>query len=175
MIIICALSQNYQHILKNYITILKQFDWQTLEGIKMSVGQVVFELLIKTCKTLFWPINQEPLGLLKFWCLFCIGMLAIFFFKKKKCSLTWWFWDSTQKTCSILDLGCTPLINPVRHHLASQCFEKDYLAALPCLSKCQKKIWKWSWYTLFCVRCALLVAFSTSCHRKSNISKKFEF
>ena len=35
--------------------------------------------------------------------------------------------------------GCTPLINRVRRHLASQCFEIGNLAALPCLSKCQKK------------------------------------
>ena len=33
--------------------------------------------------------------------------------------------------------GCTPLINRVRHHLASQCFEIDDLAAI---SKCQKML-----------------------------------
>ena len=35
---------------------------------------------------------------------------------------------------------CTPLINRVRRHLASQCFEIDDLAAIPCLSKCQKNV-----------------------------------
>ena len=37
-------------------------------------------------------------------------------------------------------IGCTPLINRVRRHLASQCFEIDNLAAIPCLSKCQKNV-----------------------------------
>ena len=36
--------------------------------------------------------------------------------------------------------GCTPLINRVRRHLASQCFEIDNLDALPCLSNCQKNV-----------------------------------
>ena len=71
--------------------------------------------------------------------------------------------------------GCTPLINRVRCHLASQCFEIGNLAVLPCLSKCQKNVENGVDALMFCVRCALLVAFSTSCHRKSNISKKFEF
>ena len=34
--------------------------------IKISVGQAVLELLIRTCKIMFWSITQEPLGLLKF-------------------------------------------------------------------------------------------------------------
>ena len=71
--------------------------------------------------------------------------------------------------------GCPPLINRVRHHLTSQCFEKDNLATIPFLSKCQKNVENGVDALIFCVRCTLLVAFSTSCHRKSNISKKFEF
>ena len=39
-----------------------------------------------------------------------------------------------------LVLGCTPLINRVRGQVASQRFEIDYLAAIPCLSKCQKNV-----------------------------------
>ena len=45
--------------------------------------------------------------------------------------------------------GCTPLINRVRHHLASQCFEVDNLAAIPCLSKFQKKMLKMELMHLF--------------------------
>ena len=37
-------------------------------------------------------------------------------------------------------LGRTPLINRVRHHLASQCFQIGDLAAIPCLSNCQKNV-----------------------------------
>ena len=66
--------------------------------------------------------------------------------------------------------GCTPLINRVRRHLASQCFEIDNLDALPCLSKCQKNVENGVDALVFYVRCALLLAFSTSWHRKSNIS-----
>ena len=54
-------------------------------------------------------------------------------------------------------IGCTPLINRVRRHLASQCFEIDNLDALPCLSKCQNKCWKWSWCTCFlCYMCSIV-------------------
>ena len=35
-------------------------------GIEICVGQAVFKLWIKTVKIVFWSINQEPLGLLKF-------------------------------------------------------------------------------------------------------------
>ena len=68
--------------------------------------------------------------------------------------------------------GCTPLINRVRRHLASQCSEIDNLAALPCLFKWQQKqnVENGVDTLLFYVRCALLLAFSTSWHRKSNIS-----
>ena len=43
----CKLSQNYQHFLKNNINILKQIVWATQNGIKILIGQVVLELLIK--------------------------------------------------------------------------------------------------------------------------------
>ena len=69
-----------------------------------------------------------------------------------------------------LHIGCTPLINRVRRHLASQCFEIDNLDASPCLSKCQKNVENGVDALVFYVRCALLLAFSTSWHRKSNIS-----
>ena len=42
--------------------------------------------------------------------------------------------------CQTLTIGCTPLINRVRRHLASQCLEIDNLDALPCLSKCPKNV-----------------------------------
>ena len=71
--------------------------------------------------------------------------------------------------------GCSPLINRVRPHLACQCFEIDDLAAIPGLSKCQKNVENGVDALISYVRCALLVAFSTPCHRKSSISKKFEF
>ena len=51
--------------LKNNMIILKQMSDKLKNGIKMLVGQVVLELLIKTCKILFWSIAREPLGLLK--------------------------------------------------------------------------------------------------------------
>ena len=33
-------------------------------GTKILVGHMVLELLIETCKLLFWLITKEPLGLL---------------------------------------------------------------------------------------------------------------
>ena len=73
--------------------------------------------------------------------------------------------------------GCTPLINRVRRHLASQYFEIGNLATLPCLSKCQKHVENGVDALVFYIICALLLAFSTSWYRKSNIflrNVKFE-
>ena len=44
---------------------LKPIVQETQNGIEILVDQVVFKLWIKTVKTLFWTITQEPLGLLK--------------------------------------------------------------------------------------------------------------
>ena len=74
----------------------------------------------------------------------------------------------------IASMGCTPLINRVRPHLAWQCFEIDDLAAIPGLSKCQKNVemelMHLFFFFFFYVRCALLLVFLTSWHRKSNIA-----
>ena len=41
-------------------------------GIEILVGQAVFKLQIKTFKMLYGSVTQELLGLLKFWCYFCV-------------------------------------------------------------------------------------------------------
>ena len=61
----CVLSHNYQYFLK-YMIILKQFIWELKTCIKISVGQVFFELVIKMCKIASWSITQELLDPLKF-------------------------------------------------------------------------------------------------------------
>ena len=72
-------------------------------------------------------------------------------------------------TC--LTTGWTPLINRVRHHLARQCFVTDAINDIPHLSKYKKNVENGVDALVFYVRCALFLVFSTSCHRKSNISK----
>ena len=48
----CVLSQTYQHFLKNDVNIPKRIVWgtQLKNALKISVVQVVLELLIKICK-----------------------------------------------------------------------------------------------------------------------------
>ena len=68
---------------------------------KILVGEVAFELLIKTCKILFWSITREPLGLLKFQCHFwvshtiCFRMITLFVKSVDN-------FEIAHKTCSIL-------------------------------------------------------------------------
>ena len=56
-------------------------------NIRILVGHTVLELLVKMCKTLFWWITQESLGLIKFQCPYWVSLTICFrklvsFFKK---------------------------------------------------------------------------------------------
>ena len=51
--------------LKNNISILEQIVWGTFNGIRMLVGQVVLELLIKMVFCMFWSVSKDAPGLLK--------------------------------------------------------------------------------------------------------------
>ena len=52
-------------VLKNDMIILKQIFWvaQFLKCIEISVGPAVLELLVKTCKILFWSKTSERFSL----------------------------------------------------------------------------------------------------------------
>ena len=66
--IFCALSQNYRRFLeKEYMHLIShcKLSKELENGIEI-IGQAVFKLWIKTFKTLFGSITQEPSGLLKF-------------------------------------------------------------------------------------------------------------
>ena len=58
------LSQNYQHCFKNWYLKLSKLSKKLKYGIWIFVGQAVLELLIKTCKILFWSVpylkNSRP-------------------------------------------------------------------------------------------------------------------
>ena len=53
----------------------------------------VFKLWIKTVKMLFVSINQELLGLPKFWCYFWVPWTI---YNKMHIEMCWWFWESTK-------------------------------------------------------------------------------
>ena len=88
------------------------FSWSKLSeklkhSINILIGLVVLELLIVTCKILFWSITQEPLGLLKYQCYFWVspngfGMLTLFIKKIEN-------FEIAHKTCLILIWGAVPL------------------------------------------------------------------
>ena len=62
--------------------------------------------------------------------------------------------------------GCTPLINRVRRHPASQCFEIGDLAAIPCLSKCQKNVENGVDALVFLCKMCSIVSFLNSLAQK---------
>ena len=65
----------FNTVLNNdYIYILKQMSEKLKNG---TVGQAVFELLIKMFKVLFWSITREPLGLPKLFFKKCWQVLDI--------------------------------------------------------------------------------------------------
>ena len=79
----CALSQNYQHLLKNIISIPKQAK-KLKTDIQISLGLRIFEFPIKTCKIMFWSIIQEPLGLFAiFEFLWQFASRCIYYFSKQ--------------------------------------------------------------------------------------------
>ena len=84
----CPLSWNNQHLLEKitYAFYSKLFK-ELKNGIEILVGQVVFNLWIKTVKMLFGSITQDPLDLPKFGCYFWVPWtiyykIHILFFKK---------------------------------------------------------------------------------------------
>ena len=73
----CAPSQKY--------CFTKKYDYpeanclkNSQKYIKILVGPVVLELLIKTCKILFWSITQEWLDQLRFQCYFWVSQTICF-------------------------------------------------------------------------------------------------
>ena len=63
--VLCAISKLSTLFWKIISASWTKLSKKPKNGIKISVGQAVLELLIKTCKLLFWSVTQELLGILK--------------------------------------------------------------------------------------------------------------